>query len=364
MYVYIMGMKKLLAVLGNCVKMRMLIIAIFVMPGQMDAQKRIRSDSGYYKVYDTMITARCFFSQKYLSQDILGDKGLSSLKYRPNTLLTTGLGATYGWLTLNFAYGFNFLNLDDDAKGKTKSVDLQTHIVGRKISVDLFGQFYRGYYLFPSGTATAGNEKWYLRPDLKVSQIGAAGYYTFNWKRFSYRASYLNSDWQQKSAGSPLLGVELFYGKSKGDSSFVPAKLSDQYNAKGVNEMSYLDAGVGIGYAYTLVVKQNWFATASLTGSLSIDHVKEYIGDVASRRNSISPNLAYKLGIGYNSRLFTMGLSWVNNSIHTRGMAGRYIYQTGNVRLTAAYRFKLSRSTKKFLRPVRNFILWDKTNRM
>src|SRR5688500_7023859 len=68
------------------------------------------SDSTYILSYDTMLTARIFLSQKYLSLHI-NDKGDAPiLKFYPNSKLNLGIGASYGWFTFNVSAGVNFLN--------------------------------------------------------------------------------------------------------------------------------------------------------------------------------------------------------------------------------------------------------------
>lgn len=145
----------------------------------------------------------------------------------------------------------------------------------------------------------------------------------------------------------------MYYGKSNADSAFVPTTISNNYKRSGqIDEMRYGDVGVGAGYAYTLVIHKNWFATASLTGSISLDMLKESVEDKESFKNtSFRPNYAYKAGIGYNSRKFTTSISWVNNTIDTRGSRASYSFLTGNARVHVAYRFHTTAKIRKLLKP-------------
>ncbi len=115
-----------------------------------------------------------------------------------------GIGATYRWATLNLAYGFGFLN-PDRGRGKTKYLDLQFHGYGRKFSIDVLGQFYNGFYLTPRGTGTT-HGTYYQRPDIEVGAVGASAQYIFNYRKFSYRAAFLQNEWQKRTAGTFLLG--------------------------------------------------------------------------------------------------------------------------------------------------------------
>jgi hypothetical protein len=165
---------------------------------------------------------------------------------------------------LNLAYGFNFLNPTEE-RGKTKYLDLQTHLYGRKWRIDFLGQFYKGYYLTPKGLAAPPGASYYVRPDLGITLIGLGIYKILNEHKFSYRAAMLQDEWQKKSAGSLLIGAEIYYGITSADSAFVPKDLEMHYNQRGVRRLNFVEIGPGIGYAYTLVVWEHLFVTGSIT---------------------------------------------------------------------------------------------------
>lgn len=319
--------------------------------GQTDTSKKF--DRRYYESYTDLITSRLYFSQKYTSLRIRGGReGIRDLHYRPNTTLNFGVGATYGWFTLNLAYGFDFLNRSDKSKGKTRYLDLQSHIYTRKMSIDLFGQLYRGFYAYPKDIVVMNGDSWYIRPDIRMRHFGAAAYYTYNWKKFSLRAAMLQNEWQRKSAGSLLVGGEFYYGGSRGDSALVPGAALHPYEQAGVTRVRYFDIGPGIGYAYTWVIEEHFFLTGGLTCSFPLSFHKDWRGGVVEHQTSISPDLLTRLGVGYNSDRFNISMSWVNSTVQTKGERGKYAVQTGNVRLNAAYRFapgpKLKRKLKMF----------------
>lgn len=324
-------------------------------PGAVMAQSDTSNnkfDTTYYQSYTNLLTSRFYFSQKYTSLHLKGTGGKSDLQYRPNTTLNMGVGATYGWFTLNLAYGFDFLNRVDKAKGKTRYLDLQSHIYTRKMSIDLFGQLYKGFYGYPQSVVAGQNNDWYLRPDLKVRHFGGAGYYILNWKRFSMRAATLQNEWQKKSAGSLLIGGEFYFGQNKADSAFVPAALANDYEHGGVTRMRYYDIGPGIGYAYTLVVKSHFYATGGITASFPLSYHSQIRNGEKESKLSISPDLLWRASVGYNSDRFNVSVLWVNSTVQMRAKQGEYYISTGNVRANIAYRFtpgpKLKRKLKIF----------------
>ncbi len=302
------------------------------------AQRTANYDSDYYESFTDQVTGRVYFSQKYTNLILLSKHREDDLRYRPNTTLNFGVGATYGWFTLNLAYGFDFLNEGDDSKGKTRYLDLQSHVYTRKMSIDIFGQFYKGFYLYPEGTA-APAKNWYTRPDIKVRHMGVAAYYIMDWDKLSMRAAMLQTEWQKKSAGSLLVGGEVYYGTTKGDSALVPSALEAIYDQRGVTKFRYFDIGPGIGYAYTFVWKEHWYAMGGITGSFPINFQKDIRYGAAEKKTSISPDLMYRAGLGYSNERMNISITWVNNSFQSKGGFGKYRINTGNVRLNAAYRF-------------------------
>lgn len=324
----------------------------FLPKGFSQADTSNKFNHAYYESYTDLITSRVYFSQKYTSLRIRGSEGTRDLQYRPNTTLNFGVGATYGWFTLNLAYGFGILNQENDSKGETRYLDLQSHIYTRKMSVDLFGQLYKGFYAYPKKIVPLDKDAYYLRPDIRMRHFGAAAYYIYNWKKFSFRASMLQNEWQKKSAGSLLVGGEFYYGTNRGDSALVPRALADLYPEAGVTKMRYFDIGPGIGYAYTAVAEEHFYGTIALTASFPFSFQKQWREGKVEHRLSISPDLLTRMGIGYNSDRLNISILWVNSSVQTKGKQGEYAIRTGNVRLNGAYRFapgpKLKRKLKIF----------------
>lgn len=314
-------------------------------------QGMAQSDSTYYASYDKIITGRFYFSQKYTSYQYRDDADAIRIRYKPNTTLNMGVGATYNWATLNLAYGFGFLNRDE-AKGKTKYLDLQTHLYGRKLIIDAFGQFYSGFYV-RKDEIQEGASGYYLRPDIKVRYLGASGQYLFNHKRFSYRASFLQSEWQKKSAGSLLAGIEFFLGRSKADSSIVPAVIRGQANEIDLNQVDFFDIGPNIGYIYTFVFKKHFYITGQATISLDYGiHTFRMNGENV-RSSTFSPNSSFSFFTGYNSKTWALSFIFVNKNISIASGEDQNVdFNTGNLRFNIVHRFVPRGKTKRVLKEV------------
>lgn len=321
----------------------------------VNAQRRPVSavDTAYVRTYPRLLVGRTYLTQKYTNVDLLPAADVARLKYRPNTSLNLGVGATYGPLTLGLAYGFRFLN-PDAAKGRTRYLDLQTHVYTRRWVIDGFGQFYTGYHLAPQGFATGDPEAYYYRPDARLRLFGASGYRLFNPRRFSYRAALVQNEWQKRSAGSWLVGAELVAGAFGGDSSLVPGRLAARYPRPLVRRVQFVKFGPGGGYAHTFVIRKHFFAMGSLTLNLNATLNQETSEVGRTRAVSLRPNALYRVVAGYSNGRYNASLSWVNSTVAvgSRAMAYDYLMRTGQYRLTVARLFVPGQRLRKLRKAV------------
>jgi hypothetical protein len=323
----------------------------------VQAQKKFIDDhdSSYYNTYRSMLTARAYFSRKYTVLSFNPPESTPSFQYRSVTSLNIGIGATYHAFTLNIGLGINKFNPNEE-KGKTKYLDLQGHFYARKWNVDLLGEFYKGYYLTPQGLAAPTGEKYYLRPDMGLSLTGFAFYRALNEKKFSYQAGLLQNEWQRKSAGSILLGGEIYYGSIYGDSTLTPSSVDPKQSHLNINKFHYFSIGPGFGYAYTLVYREHYFILGSATINLAYRYSEEISTSLNTRssHSGFRPNYILHAGAGYNSNKWSLSILWVDTELLLRGNSTNYGYTVGvgNYRLIYAKRFTLGRKTKKLLEPI------------
>jgi hypothetical protein len=311
-------------------------------------RQRSAFDTTYYKSYDKEITARAFIAHKYTRLILTEPSG--TLKYRPNTPPNIGIGATYRFLTINLSAGLGFFAPPGD-KGKTHYVDLQTHFYWRTLSVDLFGQFYRGYYI-PEGSF-AGQQEEYSRPDVQVSFVGASAYYVVNFRHFSNRAYLIQDEWQQRSAGSLLLGLGIYYGRIRADSALAPSRIREDSTRYNIQSAHYFQMGPGIGYAYSLVFKRHYFLTGGATVAAALGHNREY-GNESADRFGVTPIITYRLAAGYNGSVWGANVSWVNNQSSVSGVYSSQAYRikTGVYQVTLTKRLGLSARARRKLNAI------------
>ncbi len=296
-------------------------------------------NNGYYIEYPRQFILRIYLRSKFAPFTI-SSKGKEDLNYKTNSKLGLGLGFTYKALTLNLAYGFNFLN-PENGKGKTKGTDVQLHLYPKNWAIDATGSFLQGYYLDPKDYNALNLSDYYLRPDLHRNVIGISGYRLSNPDKFSYKAAFTQRDWQIKSAGSFLYGGEINYGVVRGDSALVPFGASPDYVQAGIDKIQFFTIGPGIGYAYTFVMGKHFFITASAVAGVNLNVSTESTGIIKNTATKILPAGNYKAAIGYNSSSWYVSASLIGNALYAGSAISKkeYFLPTGNVSLMVAKKF-------------------------
>lgn len=294
-------------------------------------------DTTYYISYTHQVTTRLFLSQKYTALRF-SDKTYT-IDYFPNSKINLGLGASYKWATFNVAYGIGYL-FPEAGKGKTEALDLQFHKYGERLNFDLVAQWYSGFYLSPSGIAAAP-QQYYTRPDLKVRMIGGSLQYVVHYNRFSFRSNYLQNEWQKKSAGSLLLGIETYGGRIEADSSTIPSLINKTAAEFNETSISFFEVGINVGYAYTWVIHEHFFLTGSASVSLDYSDNTLRNTDGSGSRSGVSPNTFVRAVTGYNTKAWAIHLIYVNSGLRLANAIREVTLNTGNFRLSYARRFAI-----------------------
>jgi hypothetical protein len=311
-------------------------------------------DTSYFSSFSDKLIVRTYLSRKFTQMQLVSDGQGFDFTYEPNTTLNLGIGFTYEWATLNLAYGFGFLN-PEEGKGETKYLDMQFHSYGRKVMLDAFAQFYRGFYVDRSDI-NPGDDSYYVRPDLDVYEIGGVVQYVFNNNKFSYRSSFMQNEWQKRSAGSLLLGAEVFVGNARSDSTMIPFFIDSAASSREFNDLGFFELGPSIGYAHTFVIGGHWFLHGSFSLGLTYGNTsyKSAI-DGKQTEKGLSPNSTIKFAAGYNSEKWIVNILATNTAVDvaTPDADQQVGIATGNVRLIVAKRLDLGDKIKKKINGIR-----------
>ena len=325
-------------------------------------------DTNYYASYMEEMTLRWYSSVKYTGFRIINQSASQNLLFLSNKNIIVGAGASYSWFTLNIGLKYPWINDDNNKYGPTKYLDLQTHMFLRKMNIDLYAQYYKGYYLGNSGNVIDNwpqGDTFLIRPDIKTFTLGFNAQYVYNWKKFSYKAIYNQNEWQKKSAGSWIAGVNAFYYTNRGDSSLIPKNLKDTtlFNGLNYNNQNVINIGVSVGYYYTLVIQKHYFVSLGLGigPSLGYSWLDTQGAEKASFANiTFNLNILPRFSFGYNGSQFFAGFSFFQQTFFNQVPSNDIWnnFHTGNARIYFVYRFGLRKPLKPF-----NPRYWKITNR-
>jgi len=310
------------------------------------------SDSAYYVSYPEKLTTRFYFTRKYTSVRLKEKTGAYDLTFMPNTMVNMGIGATYQDITLNLAYGFGFLN-PDRGRGDGKFLDLQAHLYPKNFVIDFFGQFYKGFYIpMQEPLLTLGGDRYLTLPDMRTQKIGASIQYILNPEKFSFRAAFLQHEWQQRSGSTFLLGFEMYGGQAINELGIVPTVLLNSID-DGFNRIRFFEFGPNVGYAATLVIKKHFFLTGSLSTNLSLGYSTLEKESATETAWGVNPNLFSRVFAGYNSAQWSVNANYVLNTVNLQAVdrVGSS-FMTGNYRLNFVYRFLPGPKLNKYLRVI------------
>jgi len=320
----------------------------------------LKHDTNYIKVYKDELTTRIFLARNqngYTLSEKLVNPGL---KYRTNDNLLIGMGYTYSFLTINLAVKLPFINQDDDTYGESKYLDLSFQTNFRSFIFDIYLQWNTGYYIANPEDFQAipgGDITYPLRGDLRTNLIGMNVTYLFNSERYSYKASFLQNEFQKRSAGTPVVGVEGYWMLGRADSSITLNSLTDSnyIDNQAFNQADLYNVGFDGGYAYTFVWNEHLYVSLASTLGLSLGY---NIIHNTEESFTCCDGFAFgltnttQISVGYNNNKYYVGLSFVRFSMsQLMGSNGDWItYSTGSIRFNVVKRFRLKR-TIKILRP-------------
>ena len=323
-------------------------VQVFAQYESVHSKEKI--DTAYIKSYKEKLIIRTYAITKYNKLSFIDNATGSQFNFEPNTNVNLGLGFNYKWMGLNAAFNFPMINNDDDKLGDTRFLDLQADFYGRRHLFNLIFQDYKGFRLTKSNLIlpqiSVNDTLFSKRSDINTRAFGLNGFYNFNNKRFSFLSSFIQNEWQKRSAGSFFIGGYFSWLRMKSDSTFVPDIYQNNFPLfKNVKRSQFSNLGISAGYAHTFVFLEHFFITlsgaAGIGGELSTasaDNSNDFFWQEASVNYS-----AFTRGaVGYNTDSIHLGLNFSSNfNTYFEQKSARVIYQFGNARLYLVKRFNV-----------------------
>jgi hypothetical protein len=325
---------------------KFLLVVFFIFSGNFCLWAQ-DSDTVYYETFHDQVHYRLYTSRKYTSFVLNEISSNQRFRFEPNSSQNLGLGVTYKGFTLNLAYGFGFMN-ELKQNVPTRYLDLQAHLYPKNLVIDFFGQFYKGYYLQDKFLGDFQGDFAYSEMNLK--KLGFNLQYLFNGDKLSLRASFLQNERQLKSAGSFLLGLEM-YNAQISDINFLVSNIS-------FDSQRSFQIGPNAGYAYTLVFLKNFFVTTVISSQIGIGHSQMGLSGEQFGQWFLQPSLFGRGFLGYQHPRWSLNLNYVHNRLFlgpNNGFSNELM--TGNYRLNFVYRLsKNSRTQQTFDRFINKII--------
>ncbi len=308
-----------------------------------------RVDTLHVRDFSDRPTVRLYLSNKFNSMVVRSDASFTDLRYRPNANYNMGIGASYRRLTLNLGFPIPFVNNDATEQGRTRYLDAQATLHTERQSSNLFLQVFKGYHItshVPSRIGWVQSTSYPYRADLVQFNIGLSTLRIVNHTKFSYRATFNQDAWQQRSQGTWLYGGYATCYVLKADSALVPTRLLNEFSSSaGITKGLLADVGPMGGYAHTFVYRKHWFLTVSGAVGVgpSMQRLVVTAGEGVRTLVDVGPgwHTQWRGGVGYNSRYRYVGVLFNQEHVgYLLRAQDRFAWDVGNFRIIIAQRLR------------------------
>lgn len=278
--------------------------------------------------YNDAIKLRLGFSNSFNSFHIKDGASHLDFTLSPNQRLRSTLTLMYRFIEIDLGYTPQFIrfNKDDAIRGRTKFYNLGTRLYfGRWMQELQYGKT-KGFYVDRDDIGTTEN---ILFPHFQVQKIGGSTSYIFN-PKFSFRAIFLQSEWQRQSAGSFVPSVSYYFTEIKNNN---PSKDN------------IIDVAVGPGYYYNWIIQDQFLVSGGGYAGVGYNATKTVYTDNTPDEtfDGISFQAQFRLTLGYNSERFYAGAATSLNSFSYSSEAKIHVQdQQQFLEFYIGYRFKAS----------------------
>lgn len=248
----------------------------------------------YIELYDDYIKTRLGFSNSFNSFHIKDQNSNLDFTLSPNQRLRSTFTFMYKFIEFDLGYTPEFIrfNKDDNKNGTTKFSNFGTRLYLGKWMQSIEYTKTKGFYV---DKADIGITENILFSDFQVRKFGGSTSYIFN-PNFSFRAVFLQSEWQKKSAGSFVPSISYYFTNIKNNNP---------------SEDNSIDVAVGPGYYYNWVISKKFLVSAGAYGGVGYNNTKTTYSDSTPDETVDGLSLQARLGLtlGYNSEKFYTGVT-------------------------------------------------------
>ena len=319
-------------------------------------ERPVNYDTAYIRSNYKRLVITLPLSTRFLQFNLIDKKSGNNLVFAPNLEYDLGISISSRWASFILNSGVKIYSGNAKLKGKTKYQDYQLNLYGRKITTDMFMQYYKGFYIKNSESYSSyiSDKPYLIREDVYALHMGVSSYYIINHRKFSYGSSFAFVDQQKKSAGSLLIGAYYSYFNANASPSLVADPFRNDFDTLAFIKSGQVhDFGINIGYIYTCVFHKRYSATASIAQGAGGKHVF-YNREDNSNYNKLmggAGKLHLRLGMRYdNGRSFIGAMAIYDRFLFTGQSGSALDYSFGKYTLYCGYRFSILKKEKKILR--------------
>jgi hypothetical protein len=236
---------------------------------------------------------------------MINDQGNRMFTYYPNMRGVINLGIRYKFLFFNYSFNVKENDTYNRLYGKTTFNQFAFGIKTRPIWLILYYSKHQGFFiseenlLFP----TFGTDSLYAQNNtLTTKRLGVRLDIIFS-KKFSMEAAFEYSKIQKKSAGSFMLRLNPeFSGFNAAENPIIPLEYLPHFGGlQYFYKTNFYNFGMGLGYAYSLVIGPINFSNMALIGPT----LQLYAYDKLSVAFPLLMN--FKSSISFNVKNFYVG---------------------------------------------------------
>jgi hypothetical protein len=317
------------------------------------------TDNAYVVDFPEPYMGRVYLTNRNFSFNLksrIGNK--RSILYSPNGQFLTGAGFFYKKAGLELGFKVPVRDVLNERYGKTRFLDFQTNYYSRRIGADLTFQRYKGFYvknpLDVVNTWIPGSN-YPQRSDIRAINLSGNVYYIANYKKFSYRAVYVQTERQARSAGSFIAMASLSYLRFDSNGPLIPDETTAMFGEHtSFSNGSFYSLAILPGYAHTFVVDKFYFSFALHMG-VGLQQKYYTIDDRLQQQLSLARKNNMRLAGGYYGQRFLVGTSLIIDNTPIKMQNVVLSASTFNVKLFAGYKF-YSRSLDKIRKRVEDKI--------
>lgn len=251
-------------------------------------------------------------------------------QYNVRSSLRATLGAHISYRGLGFGFSINPGKLT----GRNADAQFMLSSMGNAFGFELLysqAKSFRGKIEYSDGTKDVFDVG-----DLSKRMVAANAYYSFNRRKFSSAAAFSQSQIQNKSCGSFLIGASYTYSLV----DIVPNKSFGKYNQTESHQL-----GIGAGYAYNWVLPHKWLIHASCIPQIMVyNRLKSWaVGLDPVVAHMRFPDFAawtrFSIVKNWSRHFFCLQGSFISNFMQNGDEKNNSIYLRFNGKLSYGIRF-------------------------